>query len=261
MPYVFPGMDPYLEHPAIWPDVHHSLIVSIRDALSLKIAPHYTVRIEERVYLCSEDDPARKLFVPDLSVREPLAPAYGDSGSAAVADAVSVQVVIEDELREYFIEIRAAGGEEVVTVIEVLSPANKVLASNSRTTYMHKRHQWLMSSVNLVEIDLLRAGVRPPVLVGELPEADYYLMVSSVEERPMGRYWCVGLRRPIPAVPVPLKPNDPDAPLDLQPLLRDIYVRARYDLQLDYTGEPPEPPLSGDDADWLDGWLREQDLR
>jgi len=25
MPSPFPGMDPYLEHPALWPDVHLSL--------------------------------------------------------------------------------------------------------------------------------------------------------------------------------------------------------------------------------------------
>lgn len=30
---LFPGMDPYLEHPSLWPDVHHSLIAAIRDAM------------------------------------------------------------------------------------------------------------------------------------------------------------------------------------------------------------------------------------
>ncbi|MCK4452049.1 MAG: DUF4058 family protein [Anaerolineae bacterium] len=30
MPSPFPGMDPYLEYPVRWPDVHHSLITYIR---------------------------------------------------------------------------------------------------------------------------------------------------------------------------------------------------------------------------------------
>ncbi len=30
----FPGMDPWLEHPDLWPDVHNSLITAIRDELS-----------------------------------------------------------------------------------------------------------------------------------------------------------------------------------------------------------------------------------
>ena len=30
----FPGMDPWLEQPTLWPDVHNSLITSIRDELA-----------------------------------------------------------------------------------------------------------------------------------------------------------------------------------------------------------------------------------
>jgi len=39
-------MDPYLEHPALWPDVHNSLIAAIRDALVPLVAPRYYVVIE-----------------------------------------------------------------------------------------------------------------------------------------------------------------------------------------------------------------------
>ena len=35
----FPGMDPWLEHPAIWPQVHNSLIAAIRDELTRRVAP------------------------------------------------------------------------------------------------------------------------------------------------------------------------------------------------------------------------------
>ena len=47
----FPGMDPYLEHPDLWPDVHHGLIESLRDALAQRLRPKYRIAIEKRTYL------------------------------------------------------------------------------------------------------------------------------------------------------------------------------------------------------------------
>ena len=34
MPSPFPGMDPYLEEPGLWPDVHHELISGTRALLN-----------------------------------------------------------------------------------------------------------------------------------------------------------------------------------------------------------------------------------
>jgi hypothetical protein len=33
MSMIFPGMDPYLEEPLLWPDVHASFIVYLREHL------------------------------------------------------------------------------------------------------------------------------------------------------------------------------------------------------------------------------------
>src|SRR5439155_20452495 len=49
---------------------------------------------------------------------------------------------------------------ELVTVIEVLSPTNKLPGSDGSREYAHKRERLLESHVNLVEIDLLRGGQR-----------------------------------------------------------------------------------------------------
>lgn len=46
----FPGMDPYLEHPDLWPDVHHRLIVTLADYLVPRLRPRYYVSIEQRTY-------------------------------------------------------------------------------------------------------------------------------------------------------------------------------------------------------------------
>jgi Protein of unknown function (DUF4058) len=48
MPSPFPGMDPYLEHPGMWPEVHHRLISAIADALEQTLSLDYRVAIEKR---------------------------------------------------------------------------------------------------------------------------------------------------------------------------------------------------------------------
>jgi uncharacterized protein DUF4058 len=49
-------MDPYLEHPSLWPDVHNRLITAIADDLSARVAPRYYVGLERRTYLLKADD-------------------------------------------------------------------------------------------------------------------------------------------------------------------------------------------------------------
>lgn len=47
MPSPFPGIDPYLENPELWPEVHHRLITAIADAIGPSIRPKYRVAIEK----------------------------------------------------------------------------------------------------------------------------------------------------------------------------------------------------------------------
>src|SRR5262249_25580805 len=51
----FPGMDPYLEELGGWPGVHAWLISVIGETLINQLAPHYSVSIEERVYITNDD--------------------------------------------------------------------------------------------------------------------------------------------------------------------------------------------------------------
>ncbi|WP_309242713.1 DUF4058 family protein [Limnofasciculus baicalensis] len=46
----FTGMNPYLELPELWHQVHNRLIVAIADTIIPQIVPKYRVSIEERVY-------------------------------------------------------------------------------------------------------------------------------------------------------------------------------------------------------------------
>ena len=55
MPTPFPGMNPYLEHPTLWHDVHFGMIASIRDASVPLLRPRYRVLVEERTYRVRTD--------------------------------------------------------------------------------------------------------------------------------------------------------------------------------------------------------------
>jgi hypothetical protein len=45
----FPGMDPWLEHPDIFPDVHDSLISYLRETLNATLPSPYFANIATRV--------------------------------------------------------------------------------------------------------------------------------------------------------------------------------------------------------------------
>ncbi|MGC1274981.1 MAG: DUF4058 family protein, partial [Planctomycetaceae bacterium] len=63
----------------------------------------------------------------------------------------------------------------------------------------------------------------------------------------------LGLRDPLLKIPVPLREEDPEIPLDLAAALAATYEIAAYDLSIDYTQPPPPPELSSEDAAWVRG--------
>jgi hypothetical protein len=150
-----------------------------------------------------------------------------------------------DVERLAYVEIRDRRNRQLVTLIELLSPANKRPGSD-RDQYVAKRNEIVASSAHFVEIDLLRGGERLP-LEGA-PESDYRALVSRCETRPRVGIWPVALRDRLPLIPIPLREPDPDAQLDLQDVLDDIYDKARYHTYI-YDGTP-EPPLSPADECW-----------
>jgi hypothetical protein len=146
------------------------------------------------------------------------------------------------ELRPSLLQVRRLGTFEIVTVIELLTPPQK-LSDHQQTA---KRRSYLEKGISLVEIDLLRGGARVPIT--GLPDCDYCILIAQSEKDSAIAVWPIHLRQRLPVVPIPLRKPDRDVVLDIQALIGRAYDAAGYE---DYIYERPiEPPLSDDDALW-----------
>jgi hypothetical protein len=260
-------MDPYLEDPAIWPDVDAGLISEIQARLNQQLRPRYVARVEERVYISDDMDPGRRVIIPDLRVRKSRAAvpagvkraAAGDEGDV-ITQGVEITELIDDEIHERLLHIYDPESREVVTVIEVISPTNKVKGSRGRKSYLQKRARTTASPTHLVEIDLLRRGT-PIIPRGVLPAHDYYVHLSrAVGDDRRAWAWPFALSDTLPVIPIPLKSPDPDAVLSLQKVFQTAFDRGAYDLVVDYS-KPPRVRLTSKLNDWADQLLRAKGVR
>ncbi|HEY2893587.1 MAG TPA: DUF4058 family protein, partial [Pirellulales bacterium] len=119
MPCLFPGMDPYIERPEIWPDFHDHFVAVIKAALQPLLRPRYVALMQDRLYVV-RDDQARK---PDVAiVRTPSRAPQQGATAVLDLDTPAIFEVYREEVREPFIEIiEPAAGNRLVTAIEVLS--------------------------------------------------------------------------------------------------------------------------------------------
>lgn len=256
MPSPFPGMNPYLEQPAFWSSFHSRLIVAIADALAPQLRPKYYIEVETRSYLSTLDEDLL-IGIPDgvvLSAKSPTDPPHRGEAIAVMTPSRPRQVTVPmpTAVKERYLEVREIGTEAVITVIEVLSPKNK-RRGDGREAYEAKRSKVLGSLSHLIEIDLLRGG-EPMRVAGEAGAA-YRILVSRAQQRPIADLYEFGLQETIPSFPLPLKPDDQEPIVELQPIFAGVYDRASYDLRLDYQQLPPPPDLSEADRTWLKALL------
>jgi len=244
-------MDPYLEDPAGWPDVHHSLLSTIREHIAATVSPHFYVRVEERVYLSEPfEDEGYETFIPDVVVTTGR-PFSGRqlplTAAAPITAPALVEELIDEEIHDYYLEVRDAHSHQVITAIELLSPANKVKGSRGCLAMREKRKLLRQGGAHWLEIDLLRAGERAKNIAGH---SDY--CVTLLRQRQPGvNVWFSDLRDPLPTVAVPLRPPFEDVPLNLQQVLDETYRRAYYADSVDYTHPVPLPKLKPADEAWV----------
>ena len=243
----FPGMNPWLEG-HLWPDVHQSLAYMIKKILSKQVRPKYAVALN--VYTVEDTMPSEDVGIvyPDAGiykvdkVEEPTA-IYGQftPPTIVVENRAKVEVKIPT------VEIVDTQNNQLITAIEILSYVNK--RNPGLKKYRKKRIKLQESGVHLLEVDLLRRGIRPYDF-SSMPKSHYYTTLLRAGTFKM-ELWAMSVMDELPIVPVPLKSGDKDAVLDLGKAFKTICADSEYDLLIDYNKIPPPPEFEGYYESWV----------
>ena len=260
----FPGMDPYLEQQGAWREVRAELIVGIQQFLTPLLEPRYRVTIEEDIYvteLPADEEWADEDLGTSAEEDVPQVTYPADSG---IPQPIRVILPMGKTSKQRYLAVREAKTGQKVTVIEILSHLNK---SNpmARERFRRKRHEVLNRFSNWVEIGLLREGQPLVIEVAEPPSTvlwhNYHIIFCREEQYPQAYMYLFGIRHPIPDIPIPLRPDEPEPILPLNQILHEIYERGRYNLLIDYQEAPllDEPCAEeGSDAEWEVAFLSQR---
>jgi hypothetical protein len=270
MPSPFPGMDPYLESPDWFPNLHDGLITFLVGALMRRLPEPYYARSRQRVWL----EYAHRQIEPDADVLHSGLGASrwrGGNGGVAVAEevavaepvVVSVETIEHEPFEEPFVEIRRRDGSDdrLVASIEVVSPANKTLGNPGRETYLAKQREILAGQAHLVEIDLLRGGShvtavpREPALA-KAGAFDYHVCVHRFDRPNAFFVYPIRLEQKLPGIAIPLLPGDPDVALSLQSVFDRAYEEGPYSRVVRYGEATILPPLRPEQLEWVKARLQ-----
>ena len=227
MPSPFPGMDPYLESAELWPAFHHQFIAGLYQLLLPGLVDRYRARVAQRVY---------------------------------VTEVALFTSVVRDQHTEELIEIRQRGDGRLVTLIDAVSPANKVTAEG-RQAYLNRRSEAKSGVANLVEVDLVLEG--EPLLDYSrdgLPDWNYAVTVTRAAQPERYEIYTATLQKRLPRFRLPLAADDRDTVLDLQSAFARCYDQGGFGGQIDYH-QDPVVTLTDADRSWLDELLRQAKVR
>jgi hypothetical protein len=258
MPSPFPGMDPWLEAPGQFGDIHDGLIFLLREALNAALPDGYVARGGKLVWV---DDQQRR--EPDVGLYGPE-PNGGGTATAVLPGLLAFGALrTAEEVEQPYLEIRGDGGERLVTAVEVLSPSNKRPGGAGQKAYRDKQTELRLGGVNAVEIDLLRGGEHATAVpLARLRRAgpfDYHVCVTVAGTPDQVFAAPFRLADRLPAFGIPLDPGVAPVVADLQPLLERAYDTGRYARTLDYHRDP-DPALTAEQKAWADAVLRERGL-
>lgn len=227
MPSPFPGMDPYLEEAKIWPQFHHQFLTCLHQILVPSLVDRYRARLGQRQY--------------------------------ATEMALFTSVVREEHSEEY-LEIRQRSDGKLVTLIDVVSPPNK-LAPAGRKAYLTTREEAKQNRASLVEIDLVIQG-QPTLDYSRegLPDWDYAVTVTRSAQPERFEIYTATLQKRLPRFRLPLAADDRDTVVDLQAAFARCYDQGNLANLLDYQRDPAIG-LADDDRKWLADLLKQSKKR
>jgi hypothetical protein len=206
-------MDPYLEAGTLWPAFQRSLVNCLHQILIPGLFDRYAAKLAGRHYR-----PEHSSF--------------------------------PGEVREEYIEIRERSDGRLVTLLDVVSPANKLTAAG-RTAYLETRSQGRNSNSNLVEIDVVLQG--QPMLDYSrdgLPDWDYAVTVTRSTQPERYEIYTATLQKRLPRFRLPLAGDDRDTVLDLHAAAARAYDQGNFAARIDYRREPPMK-FADENRKWL----------
>jgi hypothetical protein len=220
-------MDPYLETPALWPAFHHQFVAALYQLLLPDRVDRYRTRVAQRVYFTEV-----ALFTS----------------------------VVRDEHCEEVIEVRQRGDGRLVTLVDIVSPANKC-TDVGRSAYLSRRAEAKAGGANLVEVDLVLQG--EPLLDYSrdgLPDWNYAVTVTRASQPERYEIYTATLQKRLPRFRLPLAGDDRDIVLDLQSAFARSYDQGGFAGEIDYKAET-EASLSDTDRCWVEQLLRHAKVR
>jgi hypothetical protein len=220
-------MDPYLEDDHLWPGFQHHLVHALHQLLLPGLMDRYRARISQRHYVSEQ-----ALFTS----------------------------VIREEHTEALIEIRQRADGRLVTLLEVMSPANK-MSDAGRQAYLGRRAEAKGTKANVVEIDLVLQGT-PLVEYARdgLPSWDFAVFVSRAAQPDRYEIFPATLQKRLPKFRLPLAADDRDTVIDLQAAFARAYDQGDFAKHIDYVRDPATK-LGDENRDWLRQRLCEQGKR
>lgn len=225
MPSPFPGMDPFLEEPKLWAAYHHQLVAALYQLLLPGLVDRYRARIGARQY------------------RSELA--------------LFTSIIREDHTEE-FIEIRSRTDGRLVTLVEVVSPANKTTPAG-RAAYLDTRSVAIGGKGATVEIDLVTQG-KPALDFSRdgLPEYDHTVTVTRAPTPDRYEIYTATVSKRLPKFKLPLAADDRDTVLDLQVAVARAYDQGDFGKHVDYRGAlPVDVKLTDASKTWVAEWLKQ----
>jgi hypothetical protein len=252
-------MDPWLERPGLFPDLHAALIGYLRESLNSVLPDGYAALGTSLVWT---DENQRR--IPDVGLFGPVERSDDEDTTDLFSNLGMVAVLAEplnEPWTEPYLEIRSNDDERIVTAIEVLSPSNKKAGDAGRAAYLQKQGELRRAGVHLVEIDLLRGGEHSTAIpLRQLERVgarrDYHVCVTVVADRDRYEVKTFQLADRLPNIAVPLDPGVQPVVLDLQPILDRAYDTGRYARFAKYETVSPFPPLSAEHVAWAEGILK-----
>src|SRR5438128_770430 len=205
MPSPLPGMDPYLEEEKLWSLFHTHLVHSLYQHLLPGLMDRYRARLAERHY---------------------------------VLEQVLFTSIVREEHREPYLEVRQRADGRLITVVDVISPANKANGAG-RQAYLAKRQEFRQHNASLVEIDLVLQGQPLQDYSRDgLPDWDYAVTVTRSVQPDRYEIYTATLQKRLPRFRLPLASDDRDTVLDLYTVFTRCYEQGGFGSKIDYSRDP-----------------------